>query len=105
MIWTWSRRTDWMEPVPTAFGDSLIMSTLSPHGACLLWEPGWIWLNAVSDSLIAGGFFATAFFVMFSVWRRRDFQFPWAWWSFGIYIMLCGVSHLLSVLTLWVPVY
>jgi signal transduction histidine kinase/CheY-like chemotaxis protein len=81
------------------------MSTLSPQGACLLWQPELIWLNAISDTLIAGGFFATAFFVMFSVWRRRDFQFPWAWWSFGIYIMLGGVSHLLSVLTLWVPVY
>jgi signal transduction histidine kinase/CheY-like chemotaxis protein len=81
------------------------MSTLTPHGACLLWKPELIWLNAVSDTLIAGGFFATAFFVMFSVWRRRDFQFPWAWWAFGVYILLGGVSHLLSVLTLWVPVY
>jgi signal transduction histidine kinase/CheY-like chemotaxis protein len=93
------------EPVLTVFGDSLDMSTLSPHGACLLWQPELIWLNAISDTLIAGGFFATAFFVMFSVWRRRDFQFRWAWWSFGVYILLCGVSRLLSVLTLWVPAY
>ena len=81
------------------------MSTLTPHGACLLWQPELVWLNAISDSLIASGFFATAFFVMFSVWRRRDFQFRWTWWSFGTYILLCAVSRLLSVLTLWVPAY
>ena len=37
------------------------MSTLTPHGACLLWKPELIWLNAVSDAMVAGAFFATAF--------------------------------------------
>jgi len=87
------------------FGDSLDMSTFSPHGACLVWDPPLIWLNAISDTLIAAGFFSTAFFVMYSVWRRRDFQFKWAWWGFGIYILLCGVSRLLAVLTLWMPLH
>ena len=35
------------------------MSTLTPHGACLLWKPELIWLNAVSDGILAGAFFAT----------------------------------------------
>jgi signal transduction histidine kinase len=87
------------------FGEILDMSTFLPHGACLLWKPELIWLNAISDTLIAGGFFATAFFVMYSVWRRRDFQFRWTWWSFGVFSTLCGVSRLLSVLTLWMPAY
>ena len=81
------------------------MSTLTPHGACLLWKPELIWLNAISDSLIGGAFFATALFLALLVWRRRDLQFAAAFLAFGIYIMACGVTRLLSVLTLWVPAY
>jgi signal transduction histidine kinase len=89
----------------TLFGDILDMSTLTPHGACLLWKPELIWLNAISDSLIGGAFFATALFLALLVWRRRDLQFAAAFLAFGIYIMACGVTRLLSVLTLWVPAY
>ena len=81
------------------------MSTLSPLGACLLWEPKLIWLYAISDSVIAGAFFATALFLALLVWRRRDLQFTSAFLGFGVYIMACGVARLLSVLTLWVPAY
>ena len=81
------------------------MSTLTPHGACLEWKPELIWLNAISDSLIGGAFFATALFLALLVWRRRDLQFAAAFLAFGIYIMACGVTRLLSVLTLWVPAY
>ena len=44
--------------VTAALGDHLDMSTLTPHGACLEWQPGLIWTNAVSDALIGGGLFA-----------------------------------------------
>jgi signal transduction histidine kinase len=81
------------------------MSTLIPHGACLDWQPALIWLNATSDALIAGAFFATAFFLAFFVYRRRDLQFTSAFLGFGIYITACGVTRLLSILTLWVPAY
>src|SRR6266850_2312222 len=89
----------------TLFGDILDMSTLTPHGAYLLWKPELIWLNAISDSLIGGAFFATALFLALLVWRRRDLQFAAAFLAFGIYIMACGVTRLLSVLTLRVPAY
>jgi signal transduction histidine kinase len=81
------------------------MSTLMPHGACLLWQPELIWLNAISDALIGGAFFATALFLALLVWRRRDLQFTSAFLAFGVYIMACGVTRVLSVLTLWVPAY
>ena len=94
-----------MEPVLTVFGDSLDMSTLSPHGACLLWKPELIWLNAVSDTLIAGGFFAAAFVVGFFVWRRRDLMYRGVFGIFAIFVTVCGITRLLSILTLWVPAY
>src|SRR6266567_410632 len=87
------------------FGDILDMSTLTPHGACLLWKPELIWLNAISDALIASAFFAIAFVLAFFVWRRRDIQFSAVFWAFAIFITACGATRLLSVVTLWVPAY
>jgi signal transduction histidine kinase/CheY-like chemotaxis protein len=81
------------------------MSTFSPHGACLLWQPELIWLNAISDTVIAAAFFAIALFLALLVSRRRDLQFTAAFLGFGIYITACGVVRLMSVVTLWVPAY
>jgi signal transduction histidine kinase/CheY-like chemotaxis protein len=81
------------------------MSTLTPHGACLLWKPELIWLNAVSDAMLAGAFFAAAFVVGLFVWRRRDIMYRGVFGIFAIFAMVCGISRLLSILTLWVPAY
>ena len=81
------------------------MSTLTPHGACLLWKPELIWLNAISDAMVAGAFFATAFVLGFFVWRRRDVMFRGVFWTFAVFAAVCGMTRLLSILTLWVPAY
>src|ERR1044071_6901153 len=86
--------------------DILNMSTLSPHGACLLWKPELIWLNVVSDALLATAFFVTAFVLGFFVWRRRsDVLLRSVFWIFAIFAVLCAATRLLSIVTLWVPVY
>jgi signal transduction histidine kinase/CheY-like chemotaxis protein len=82
------------------------MSTLTPHGACLEWKPELIWLNAVSDAMVAIAFFTTAFVLGFYVWRRRrEVMFRGVFWSLAIFAAACGVTRLLSILTLWVPAY
>jgi signal transduction histidine kinase len=95
-----------MRPVLTLIGDLMDMSTLIPHGACLLWKPELIWLNAVSDAMVASAFFTTAFVLGSYVWRRRrDVMFRGVFWSLAIFAAVCGVTRLLSILTLWVPAY
>jgi signal transduction histidine kinase/CheY-like chemotaxis protein len=81
------------------------MSTLTPHGACLLWKPELIWLNAVSDAMLAGAFFAAAFVVGLFVWRRPDLMFRGVFGIFAIFVTVCGITRLLAILTLWVPAY
>jgi signal transduction histidine kinase/CheY-like chemotaxis protein len=93
-------------PLHPLLGDILDMSTLIPQGACLLWRPDLIWLNAASDAMVAVAFFTTAFVLGSFVWRRRrDVMFRGVFWSFTIFTAVCGVTHLLSTLTLWVPAY
>ena len=82
------------------------MSTLIPHGACLLWKPELIWLNVVSDALVACAFFVMAFVLGYFVWRRRrHVMFGGVFWVFAVFAAVCGVSRLLSILTIWVPAY
>src|SRR5882757_9297856 len=82
--------------------DSLM---LSPHGVCLLWEPELIWLHVISDALIATAYFSIPFALAILVSKRRDLKFGWVYWAFGIFILACGMTHVLSIYTLWVPVY
>jgi PAS domain S-box-containing protein len=89
-----------------AFFERLLDSSMfSPHGICLLWEPQLIWLHVGSDALIAMAYFSIPFALAIFVSKRRDLKFGWLYWAFGIFIMACGVTHVLSIYTLWVPVY
>jgi len=80
-------------------------SGLTPHGFCLLWEPGLIWTYAVSDIAIGVAYFTIPLALAVFVRRRRDLVFRPLFWLFAIFILLCGASHWLDVLTLWVPAY
>jgi signal transduction histidine kinase/CheY-like chemotaxis protein len=95
-----------VRPVMTLVGALMDMSTPLPHGACLLWKPELLWLNAVSDAMVAVAFLTTAFVLGYYVWlRRRDVMFRSVFWSLAIFTAVCGGSRLLSILTLWVPAY
>ncbi len=76
-------------------------SAFSPHGFCLLWEPGLIWLHAVSDVLIALAYFSIPLALLAFLRRRRDFGFPGLALLFVAFITLCGLTHAIGVLTLW----
>jgi signal transduction histidine kinase len=80
-------------------------SMFSPHGICLLWEPELIWLHVVSDAVIAAAYFSIPFALAIIISKRRDFQFGWIGWSFAAFIMACGLTHIFSIITLWVPIY
>ncbi len=89
-----------------AFFERLLSTSMySPHGICLLWEPELIWLHVVSDALIALAYFSIPFALAIFVSKRRDVEFGWVFWAFAIFIMACGVTHVMSIYTLWVPIY
>jgi hypothetical protein len=80
-------------------------STLSPHGICLLWRPELIWLNVSSDAIIALSYFSIPFALAIFVSKRPDVEFGWIFWAFAIFITACGMTHVMSIWTLWVPEY
>lgn len=80
-------------------------SMVSPHGICLLWEPDLIWLHVASDACIALAYFSIPFALAILVTKRRDLKFGWVFWAFAVFIMACGLTHVLSIYTIWVPIY
>jgi PAS domain S-box-containing protein len=89
-----------------AFFERLLDSSMfSPHGICLLWEPELIWLHVGSDALIAMAYFSIPIALAILVSKRRDLKFGWVYWAFGVFILACGFTHVLSIHTLWVPIY
>src|ERR1700761_8871012 len=89
-----------------AFFERLLdSSALSPHGICLLWEPELIWLHVASDAIIAASYFSLPIALSIFVSKRRDVDFGWIFWAFAFFITACGFTHLLSIVTLWVPMY
>jgi diguanylate cyclase (GGDEF)-like protein/PAS domain S-box-containing protein len=78
---------------------------LTPHGFCLSWEPGLIWLHAVSDGLIGLAYYSIPLTLVWYITRRRDVSFGWIYALFAAFILACGTTHWLSILTLFVPAY
>ncbi len=80
-------------------------SGLTPHGFCLLWEPGLIWLHAVADAVIGLAYYSIPLALISFVRHRRDMVFGWIFWLFAAFILACGTTHFMSILTLWHPFY
>lgn len=76
-----------------------------PHGYCLLWNPFLLWLHVASDSLIAIAYMAIPASIVVLLRKRRDLPFNWMFVLFGVFILLCGLTHLLGIWTMWRPVY
>jgi PAS domain-containing protein len=81
------------------------MEEFIPHGYCIRWSPAVVVPWIVGNGLIALAY-ATIPALLARLRRRRPDLIPgWAAWSFGLFILLCGIGHVLKIVTLWVPAY
>lgn len=76
-----------------------------PHGHCYLWKPELVLLHILSDSLIALAYYSIPMMLVYFVRMRRDVPFDWIFLMFGTFIVACGTTHLMEILTLWYPSY
>ncbi len=77
------------------------MAAYEPHGYCLLWNPALIWTHVVSDLLIAAAYFSIPLALISLVRRRKDLEFSGMFWLFALFILSCGLTHILAVWNLW----
>ena len=77
-----------------------------PHGHCFLWQPGTLWLNVGSDALIAASYFAIPCALYYFVRHRKtEIAYVWVPLMFAAFILLCGTTHVMEIVTVWNPQY
>jgi PAS domain S-box-containing protein len=76
-----------------------------PHGFCLAWEPGLLGLHVISDAVIAISYYTIPFALLYFISRRRDLAFRGLFALSGAFILACGTTHIMGVVTLWYPAY
>lgn len=69
----------------------------APHGYCLMWQPELIWTHVISDSLIAAAYFSFPIALVTFVRKRRDVEFGKMFWLFAIFMLSCGLTHIMGI--------
>lgn len=79
---------------------------LLPHGICFAGRPDLVWLHVASDALVALAYFVISLTLIYFLRRHRTvISFNWAIALFAAFIVLCGTGHVLSLITVWQPIY
>jgi PAS domain S-box-containing protein len=71
------------------------------HGFGDMWNSGLVWLNLISDVVIAAAYFTIPVILVWFIRKRRDLPFGWMFALFGAFIVACGMTHVMEVWNLW----
>lgn len=80
-------------------------ASFMPHGMCYLWQPDVLFLHVISDGFIALAYLTIPFSLLWFVRKRKDLQFNWMFVCFAIFIIACSATHVMEIVTIWIPVY
>ncbi|MGI0481841.1 GAF domain-containing protein [Geminocystis sp. CENA526] len=76
-----------------------------PHGHCYLLESSLVWLHLLSDLFISLAYFSIPLMLIYFVRQRDDVPFTYIFLLFSCFILFCGLTHVMGIITLWYPVY
>jgi signal transduction histidine kinase/ActR/RegA family two-component response regulator len=85
--------------------DFLSTAGFQPHGFCLLWRPDVFWLHVVSDGVTAFAYLTIPVAILYFAWHRPDIARGAIPLLFASFIIGCGLTHVASLWTMWVPDY
>ncbi len=87
------------------FFRKLFESDFMPHGHCYFWKPEVLWTNVVGDGIIVIAYFTIPFALYYFVNKRQDIKYPGLFVLFALFIFSCGLTHLLDIFSVWIPIY
>ncbi len=64
-----------------------------------------VWLHASSDGLTALAYFVIPLALLHFVRKRKDLAFNWMFVCFAVFIIACGTTHVMEIITIWSPYY
>ena len=87
----------------------LFSSNYLPHQFCYLAQPWLVWTNVTTDGLIAISYLALFLGLFWLAYKLRDLEemkgYLWIFFAFGTFILTCGLTHVMEIVTVWWPVY
>jgi signal transduction histidine kinase len=83
----------------------LAAGSLLPHGDCIAWDPALLWSSVTGDALIALAYFSIPVVLISLLRRRPDIGARGMTALFAVFIFLGGLTHLLTIWTVWAPEY
>ena len=81
------------------------VADFTPHGYCLLWDPALIWTYLLSDATIAIAYFSIPSALWVIARRRPDLNPHGVLLAFAAFIVMCGLTHVMAIVTMWLPLY
>ena len=81
---------------------------LMPHAVCWKADPQLVWTMVVTNGITAMSYLSICLtLLMLSRRTRRVIQRDWAYFlvGFALFIVACGSTHLMEVITTWTPVF
>src|ERR1700722_10321377 len=79
--------------------------TFMPHGDCILWQPGLLWLQVISDVTIVVAYYSIPVTLIYIIRKRTNIPYKWVLGMFSAFIFMCGTTHVLEIWTIWVGIY
>lgn len=76
-----------------------------PHGHCYLWQPAMVALQVITNVAIGVAYVAISSMLAWLIYGIRDLPFKRIYACFGIFIVSCGLTHFMEVVTIWYPLY
>jgi len=87
------------------FKDLFDTTSFMPHGHCYLWLRSLLALHIISDSLIALSYYSIPITLMYFAKNKTHLPYRWVFRMFGVFIVACGTTHLMEVITIYIPLY
>ncbi len=72
---------------------------------CGQWSSQLGWLHIISDLMIFAAYAAIPILLLYFLRRRPDTPFPKVFMLFCLFVLACGVGHLIEAFMFWQPVY
>lgn len=80
-------------------------SGFMPHGHCYFWQPAILWTHVVGDILTVTAYFTIPLGLLYFARKRSEINVRGILWLFGAFILACGATHLIDIITVWDPAY
>ena len=90
-----------MQPLINLFS----LKGLIPHGYCLAWSPLLLWVTIISEALITASYYVIPILIIYFIRHRKDLLYSRLILLIALFIVACGTTHLLSIITIWLPIY